>query len=98
MTPRDLPFNRHHLVAARRGVALFHGGIMAKRTTKKKAQKHESPCPLCGAEIETVWMKDGTVKAVEVDSVRAVFANHAMCDGREFHTWIPHHENCEKNR
>ena len=71
---------------------------MAKRTTKTKMRKYESPCPLCGAEIETVWLKDGTIKAVEVESVRAVFANHAMCDGREFHVWIPHHKNCEKNR
>ena len=69
---------------------------MAKAT--KKAKKFESPCPLCGAEIETVWMKEGGTRAVEADSKRVIFSNHAMCDGREIHVWIPHHENCEKNR
>jgi hypothetical protein len=71
---------------------------MAKRTTKTKAKKHESPCPLCGAEIETIWMKDGTVKAVEAERSRVIFSNQAQADGRETHVWIPHHENCEKNR
>ena len=71
---------------------------MAKRTTKTKAQKHDSPCPLCGAEIETVWMKDGGTKAVEADRRVVIFSNYANCDGREMFVWIPHHENCEKDR
>lgn len=71
---------------------------MTKRTTKHKGRKFESPCPLCGAEIETVWMKDGAVKAVEAERERVIFSNMAQADGREMLVWIPHHEKCEENR
>ena len=65
---------------------------------KKRAKKLNSPCELCGREIECVWMKEGTVKAVEADRRVVIFSNYANCDGREMFVWIPHHENCEKNR
>jgi len=71
---------------------------MTKRATKSKIKKFESPCALCGAEVETVWMRDGTVKAVEAERHRVIFSNMAQADGREMLVWIPHHENCEKNR
>jgi hypothetical protein len=72
---------------------------MARRKTPpKKSKRITSPCALCGAEIETVWMKDGSVKAVEAERVRVIFTNMAQADGREMLVWVPHHKNCEENR
>lgn len=62
---------------------------MAKK--KAKMIKLDSPCSLCGREIETVWMKDGSKRAVEPDRKRVIFTNHANCDGREMSAHIPHH-------
>lgn len=62
---------------------------MAKK--KYKVEKLESPCPLCGREIDTVWMKDGSKRAVEPDRRRVIFTNHANCDGREVGAFLPHH-------
>ena len=67
---------------------------MAKKLTKSKTRKIESPCSKCGKEIETVWMKDGSVRAVNPDKVRVIFCNMAMADGREMLVWDPHHP-CE---
>ena len=66
-----------------------------KRTTKSKLKKLQSPCPLCGEEIETIWMMDGSVRAVEPERVRVIISNHANAAGREVLAWVPHH-NCEK--
>ena len=71
---------------------------MTKRTTKHKGRRIASPCALCGAEVETVWMKDGTVKAVEADRQLVIFSNMAQAGGREMLVWIPHHDRCVKNR
>jgi len=69
---------------------------MAKKP-QRKSKKLQSPCPLCGAEIETVWMKDGTVRAVESERRLVIFSNMAQADGREMLVWVPHH-NCERGR
>jgi hypothetical protein len=64
--------------------------MMVKRRAKSKIRKLESPCPLCGREIETVWMKDGSVRAVEAQQIRGIFTNMAHADGREMGVWVPH--------
>ena len=64
---------------------------MAKKNTKSKIKKLESPCSKCGQEIETVWMKDGSVRAVNAEKVRVIFSNMAQADGREMLVWMPHH-------
>lgn len=63
---------------------------MAKKAVKK-SRKIESPCSSCGQEIETVWLKDGSVRAVDPERVRVIFSNMAMADGREMMVWMPHH-------
>lgn len=68
---------------------------MAKK--KAKMIRLESPCPLCGHEIETVWMKDGSKRAVEPDRRRVIFTNFANADGREMSCWVPHHPCKGKN-
>ena len=64
---------------------------MTKKTTPKKSRKISSPCSSCGRDIETVWMKDGSVRAVNPEKVRVIFSNMAQADGRELTVWEPHH-------
>lgn len=66
---------------------------MAKNTPKK-SKKIDSPCSKCGREIECVWMKDGSVRAVNPDRILVIFSNMAQADGREMLVWMPHHP-CE---
>ncbi len=73
------------------GGGSFHGGKMTKRIIKRKGRKIDSPCSKCGQEIETVWMKDGSVRAVNPEKIRALFSNMAQADGREIVVWEPHH-------
>ena len=61
-----------------------------KRNPSRKTKRLDSPCPICGEEIETVWMKDGAVRAVQAKRATAIFSNMANADGREILVWIPH--------
>jgi hypothetical protein len=63
---------------------------MAKKSPKK-SKRIPSPCSNCGGEIETVWMKDGSVRAVNPERIRVIFTNMAQADGREMLVWEPHH-------
>jgi len=64
---------------------------MSRKPTKSKIKKLASPCSKCGKEIETVWMKDGSVRAVNAEKIRIIFSNMAQADGREMLVWEPHH-------
>lgn len=64
---------------------------MVRRTIKRTSRKIDSPCSKCGREIETVWMKDGSVRAVNPEKIHALFSNTTQADGREIVVWEPHH-------
>jgi len=65
--------------------------MVKKKGPPRGSRKIPSPCATCGQEIETVWMRDGSVRAVDAERVRVIFSNQAQADGREMLVWKPHH-------